>query len=205
MDVMIGAQRPLPSHAHHPWKQTAVETRCQNLCLSTARHRFHCLPAPDRSWPHWKQSEVSRLENITWARRNAVISSGLGGGQGLCPHTVNHSPHFLPGQYKEGTAAFGFFHSFKRTRSLGAGNLSGHNPRQSCGRRQSPDVQERTSGLDGGSGPGYRDRAATREGEKNERRRCQVIWGHGAGQTTRTANQKPVLCFNYLRELTFDV
>lgn len=173
-------KRPPPSHARHPRKQTALKTL-------TPLPKTPVCPLPGGSF-HSPSSTTfpplidprSRTESNPrcpgWKTSHElagmpVISRRLGGGQSLCPHAVNHSPQLPLWPINAGTAAFWCTpHSpppFKLTRSLGAGHLSGHDPRQSCGRHQSPDVQERTCGLESGGGRGG-------------------VWGGGQGHRTET-------------------
>lgn len=82
------------------------------------------------------------------------ISDTLGRGPGLCLHCVNHSQLLCVGvclcsvwlPQVRVSSVLGI--KCKLTCFFGAGDLSSHNPRQSCDRSKSPNVQERSCGLD---------------------------------------------------------
>lgn len=108
-----------------------------------------------------------RLSPVAWVEVRASV------------HTVLIIHHTSSLANKGRNCSFLFFSlPFKLTCSFGAGDLSSHDPRQSCGRHQSPDVQERTCGLDreeeeeeGGDKNKDRDKAGMRGVRKVRKKR----------------------------------
>lgn len=102
-----------------------------------------------------------------------VISDTLGGGHGLCLHSVNHSPLFLCvltfDRWLENLYSVC---RCKRTCFFCTGNLSSHNPWQCCDCSKRPYVQERTCGLEGGVRQSREDVG----GMHRDRKRRNKIW-----------------------------